>query len=273
MFSDLVFPQDPPIVAEWQPIFLEPIINSGEKITVLILIKDNQNKFTINRVVDESVLKFLYGKSSDQIAGLIEYLERTIKNPFDWDVPFDGVHPGPWRTATDFSHEGILQQALAQSSSLSVKMSNMENVDSKILIKDNNTWFHDVKNLVTKNKPFLMGSFNRNITIAKNITYEYNFAHNDFVANLLDFRNLHNQKAQTSIFKMQVLSNNPAIKVKQLILQMPMKVDLEIMKIQKKEALFERIDIFSGFLVDCDVEIVKVETAEQASQKLLKIAV
>lgn len=273
MFSDLVFPQNPPVVAEWQPIFLEPIINSGEKITVLILIKDNQNKFTVNRVVDESVLRFLYGKSFNQIAGLIEYLEKTITGPSDWDVPFDGVHPGPWRTATDFSHEGILQQALAQSSSLSVKMSNMENMESRISIKDNNKWFHDVKNLVTKSKPFLMGSFNRNITIAKNIAYEYSFAHNDFVANLLDFKSLHNQKAQTSIFRMQVLSNNPAIKIKQLILQMPMEIDLEVMKAQKKEALFERINIFSGFLMDHDVEIVKVETAEQASQKLLKIAV
>ncbi|MFW2149560.1 hypothetical protein ACK2M2_15800 [Acinetobacter sp. TY1] len=117
MISDLFFPQSPPIIAEWQPIFLEPIVNSGERITVLIIIKNQKNEVTINRAIDEPILKLLYGKSSSHIIGLIEYLEKSIKNPLNWDIPFEGVYLGPWSTATDFSLEGVLLQALTLSSS------------------------------------------------------------------------------------------------------------------------------------------------------------
>ena len=190
MFSNLTFPNNPPIVAEWQPIFLEPIVNSGERITVLIIIKNDRDEISIHRAVDNSVLKFLYGKSSSQIIGLIDYLEKTIKDPLDWVTPFDGVYPGFWSTATDFSNEGILQQALAQSSSLSVKINNTEEMSPKIAIKDGNNWFQDVRTLVTKSNPILAKNFNQEILITKNITYEYNFAYKSFVANLLDFKNL-----------------------------------------------------------------------------------
>ncbi|MFW2149163.1 hypothetical protein ACK2M2_13685, partial [Acinetobacter sp. TY1] len=158
------------------------------------------------------------------------------------------------------------------SSSLSVKGGNNNEITPKIPLIDSNKWFHDVKALVTQSNPLLTTNFNRSISIARNITYDYDFSFNSFVANFLDFRNLHKQKAQTSIFKMQMLSKNIDIKMKNIILQMPTKIDLNTMSSQNIEVLHERVTIFSSFLLEHDVELLKVETAEQASKKILRIA-
>ncbi|WP_171499978.1 hypothetical protein, partial [Acinetobacter bereziniae] len=79
--------------------------------------------------------------------------------------------------------------------------------------------------------------------------------------------------AQTEIIQMQLLSKNPMIENKQLIMQMPTKLDIEGMTFQKKENLNEKIILFSELLSSHNVNLIKVETAEEASDKLLSIAV
>jgi hypothetical protein len=39
MFDSLEFPEAPSFKAEWKPIYFEPIVNSGEKIVILIVVK------------------------------------------------------------------------------------------------------------------------------------------------------------------------------------------------------------------------------------------
>lgn len=272
MLSNLAFPQSPPILAEWQPVFLEPIVNSGERITILIIIKDTDGKFHINRTIDEVLLKSLYTKKSNQINGLIEYLAKIISKSPNWEVPFEGIYPGDWYKAADFSLEGVLKQALSLTSSLSTYANHLEET-LKPTIRNNNRWFDDVRDLVTQSNPALANNFDREVTIAKNFSYKYNFSYKSFVANLLDFKNINNQKAQTSILQMQLLSKNTLIKGKELILQMPTKLDLEVMSLQKKDNFNEKVGIFSELLSNHNVNLIKVETAEEASAKLLAIAV
>lgn len=271
MFSDLAFPQNPPVFAEWQPIYLEPIINSGERITILILLKDNNGKITINRAIDERVLKSLYSRNYSQISGLINYIENTISRSSNWTPPFDGIYVGGWSKAVDFSIEGILRQALSLTSSLSTYINPTEDTLAKPF-KDPNKWLNEVKNLVINANPNLMDNFEREITIGKNISYKYSFKYKSFVANLIDFKSINNQKSQTSILQMQLLSKNSKITDRSLILQVPTSLDLENMSKPKQEALKEKITIFSEILSDHEVNMVQVETAEEASQKLLSIS-
>ncbi|TNL48333.1 hypothetical protein [Acinetobacter bereziniae] len=272
MFSDLVFPQSPPVFAEWQPVFLEPIVNSGERITILIIIKDADGKFHINRTIDEALLKSLYTSKSTQINGLIEYITTIISKSPNWEIPFEGIYQGDWNKAADFSLEGILNQALSLTSSLSMYSTHLEKTN-KESIRNNNRWFEDVRGLVVKSKPILASNFDREVIIAKNVVYKYSFNYKSFVANLLDFKAINNQKSQTSILQMQLLSKNPMIENKQLIMQMPTKLDIEGMTFQKKENLNEKIILFSELLSSHNVNLIKVETAEEASDKLLSIAV
>jgi len=140
-------------------------------------------------------------------------------------------------------------------------------------VRNNSRWFEDVRDLVVKSNPSLATNFDREVAVAKNVSYKYNFNYKSFVANLLDFKGINNQKSQTSILQMQLLSNNTLVKNKELILQMPTKFDLEAMSLQKKENLDEKIIIFSELLSSHNVNLIKVETAEEASAKLLAIAV
>ncbi len=272
MLSDLVFPHSPPVFAEWQPVFLEPIVNSGERITILIIVKDADGKFHINRTIDESLLKSLYTKKYSQINGLIEYIATIISKSQDWEIPFEGIYPGDWYKAADFSLEGILDQALSLTSSLSIYTSHLEETH-KQSTRMNNRWFEDVRDLVVKSKPTLASNFDREVSIAKNVAYKYSFNYKSYVANLLDFKGINNQKSQTSILQMQLLSQNSLIEHKQLIMQMPSKYDLDAMTLQKKENLDEKIIIFSELLSTHNVNLIKVETAEEASDKLLAIAI
>lgn len=272
MLSNLEFPQSPPVFAEWQPIFLEPIVNSGERITILIIIKETNGKIHIHRTIEDIVLKSLYAKKYNQINGLIEYLENIISKAPDWEIPFEGIHPGNWFGAADFSLEGVLKQALSLTSSLSTYVNHVDET-LKPSIKNNYRWYEDVRDLVVKSQPSLAINFDREVAIAKNVSYRYSFNYKSFVANLLDFKSINNQKSQTSILQMQLLSNNIQVKSKELILQMPTKFDLDIMSLQKKENLDEKIIIFSELLTSHNVSLIKVETAEEASDKLLAIAV
>lgn len=272
MLSNLVFPQSPPVFAEWQPVFLEPIVNSGERITILIIVKDADGKFHINRTIDEVLLKSLYTNKSNQINGLIEYLANIISKSPNWEIPFEGIYPGEWYKAADFSLEGILKQALSLTSSLSTYANHLEET-LKPSIRNNNRWLEDVRDLVVNSNPALATNFDREVAVAKNISYKYSFKYKSFVANLLDFKGINNQKSQTSILQMQLLSNNTLVKSKELILQMPTKFDLEAMSLQKKENLNEKIIIFSELLSSHNVDLIKVETAEEASAKLLAIAI
>lgn len=272
MWSNLAFPQSPPVFAEWQPVFLEPIVNSGERITILIIVKDADGNLHINRTIDEALLKSLYAKKSNQINGLIEYLATIISKSPNWEIPFEGIYPGDWYKAADFSLEGILKQALSSTSSLSTYANHLEET-LKPSTRNNNRWLEDVRDLVVKSKPTLSANFDREVSIAKNIAYKYSFNYKSFVANLLDFKGINNQKSQTSILQMQLLSKNPMIGSKQLIMQMPTKYDLETMTLQKKENLDEKIIIFSELLSSHSVNLIKVETAEEASDRLLAIAI
>lgn len=272
MLSDLVFPQSPPVFAEWQPVFLEPIVNSGERITILIIIKDSDGKFHINRTIDEALLKSLYARKSSQINGLIDYIATIISKSPNWEIPFEGIYLGDWYKAADFSLEGILNQALSLTSSLSVYTTQLETTH-KESSRNTNRWFEDVRELVVKSKPILASNFDREVIIAKNVVYKYSFNYKSFVANLLDFKAINNQKSQTSILQMQLLSKNPMILKKQLIMQIPTRHDKEEMTLQKIENLNEKIIIFSELLSSHDVNLIKVETAEEASDKLLAIAV
>lgn len=267
MLSNLTFPKSPPIVAEWRPIFLEPIINSGERIAILIIIRTNEGAFSVHRALDDKLIKILFGDNYCQINGLIEYIEKTIKSSTDWVIPFDGVYAPGWSKANDFSIEGILNQALTQTSSLST-FGNLIESTKKNLTKGDN-WSSEVKDIVVSSRPYLMKHFDRDVLIANDITYTYSFFYESFVANLLDFKSLNKPKAQTSIFKMQLLTNNTSIKKKQLILQLPSRLDLNEMSTQKQLKLEEQINLFSHFLKSNDVDLISVETSLEASNKIL----
>ncbi|MBB4835009.1 hypothetical protein [Acinetobacter schindleri] len=267
MFSNLTFPKSPPIAAEWQPIFLEPIINSGERIAILIVIRTTDGAFSVHRALDDKLLKILFGDNHSQINGLIEYIEKTIKTSIDWVIPFDGVYAPGWTKTNDFSMEGILSQALSQTSSLSTFGNLIENTKRNLAKGD--SWSSEVKNIVVSSMPNLMKHFDRDVLITNDISYTYNFFYESFVANLLDFKSLNKPKAQTSIFKMQLLAHNTAIKKKQLILQLPSKLDLSEMSAQKQLKIEEQIHLFSHFLNSNKVDLISVETSLEASEKIL----
>lgn len=80
MFDSFDFPDAPKYRAKWKPIYFEPIVNSGERVTILIVVKD-ENSIKYYEALHESVIDSLYGAKSVAFKNLVKYIkEQLIKN-------------------------------------------------------------------------------------------------------------------------------------------------------------------------------------------------
>lgn len=119
------FPDVPALKARWAPIFLEPIHNSGERLTVAIVVKTG-NQAQIRSVVRPDAMRMLYGSRAGGLRGLVELVVDSLdahlkahKTPSSWKAPVSGFHWGEFRPAASSSIEGIVAQAIQLCASLS----------------------------------------------------------------------------------------------------------------------------------------------------------
>lgn len=120
-----LFPPLPKVRGNWRPMYLEPIFSSGERLTIAIVLAV-ENRAIIKSVIRPDVLKWLYGSKAPNIRGLVELCvdslyghigkKRTVES---WRSPITGIFLGPVREAAANSPEGILEQAIHFSASLS----------------------------------------------------------------------------------------------------------------------------------------------------------
>ena len=118
------FPQIPLLQGHWQPVYIEPIFGSGERMTAAIVIS-LPGKMEIRSVIRPDALRTLYGAKARGLRGIVELAvdslsqyvldHRTLDG---WVSPMTGIHLGAARLSAGDSVEGILAQAVQLSASL-----------------------------------------------------------------------------------------------------------------------------------------------------------
>lgn len=190
MFTDL--PPLPTYLGEWRAIQLEPIIGSGERITVVIFAQGQDGKHKAIQAIRPELLECLYGNKATNMKSMIQHLINSISlampNLTEWIPPFDGVIMSKPQYTRDENLNGILRQAIqfsASLSSLSLVAEREEDDQDGLVKKEESRWVDTIKKMVLTQRPELRGYFNVQYQLSSSpARTKFNFASPSYIANL-----------------------------------------------------------------------------------------
>jgi hypothetical protein len=114
-------------LALWTPIYWEPILLSGERITAIIAAVGLEGKISIARCIRDDVLKALFPDNYYNALSLISWIAQSLEKHLvnsgslsDWDPPLTGFHVGDTHEAFTSNIEELPRQVVPLCSSLSV---------------------------------------------------------------------------------------------------------------------------------------------------------
>lgn len=206
------FPQIPNFKGEWRAIQLEPIIGSGERITVAISVLGQNGEHKAIQAIRPELLECLYGNKSKDMMKLIELIIQSISNQSDnlqeWKPPFEGLFLSKAHHTSSKDIYGILRQAIQLSSSLS-KLSlaaehHEENISEQVK-KAELRWSASIENeVITKNNN-LRTFFNVSKKLGNSqIKTRFNFLTDNYASNFAVF-NPHSASQSTTVIKSKLI--------------------------------------------------------------------
>ncbi len=157
------FPDLPLYSAVWCPIQIEPIVGSGEKITVAIAVKGNDGAVNVSKTAPQKVINCLTGSKEvgTKLSSLIQICiesatthlqQRNTLN--DWQSPIQSVTQGDSISALGKDINDIIWQASGLSSILGA--SSLASNNTKKEKRDLASWKADIKSsLKEKNKKII----------------------------------------------------------------------------------------------------------------------
>lgn len=166
-----LIPEEPGYKAIWTPIYFEPIMGSGEQLTIAVAALDQDGVYKIKQAIRPHVIKAMYGNKSDQFNSLIELIISSLsfhleknKTFNNWVTPMQGVRLGKIKNAVSTDMIGILRQAVILTASLS-SLDFYSSDDEMEQYSSENTWSKQVKEVVVNKHPSLDVYFNRQFKV------------------------------------------------------------------------------------------------------------
>lgn len=206
------FPQIPNFKGEWRAIQLEPIIGSGERITVAISVLGQNGEHKAIQAIRPELLECLYGNKSKDMMKLIELIIQSVSSQSDnlqeWKPPFEGLILSKAHHTSSKDIYGILRQAIQLSSSLS-KLSlaaehHEENISEQVK-KAESRWSASIENEVITKDNSLRTFFNVSAKLGNSqIKTRFNFLTDNYASNFALF-NPHSASQSTTIIKSKLV--------------------------------------------------------------------
>jgi len=157
------------VKAKWIPLYIEPVVGSGERIAIGIAVA-NQNGYLTVPVAALERLQCLYGKENETLMfaakAAIESFERALSKEGDhaletWQAPFEGVIKGATRIGAGNSLEEIARSGLMLCSSLVEKLAEAEEIEESRTAVSMSRLEFLIKEKVLAKRQSLEISFNR----------------------------------------------------------------------------------------------------------------
>jgi hypothetical protein len=184
--------QAPSYRASWAPVFLEPIMGSGERLTVAILVSDAAGR-EVKRTVRDEVLKALYGSKRGHLSQMIDFVLAALRSQggeSDPTIPLTGFSLGAWQEASSRAERyGVWRQAVYRSCS----MASLDDLDAQedetSAQEGTKQWQAQVRQSVVERRPELANSFNRDVQLISNgLPPRIGFLHEGKAANFATLR-------------------------------------------------------------------------------------
>lgn len=165
LFSQL--PDPPKFRGKWVPVYLEPMMASGERLTVAVAAIGVDGSSLVKVALRNEKIQAMYGDKGSAFNSIIETLVASLqyhlhtKQTFEgWSIPFSGISLGTERDAMSKDIIGILRQAVAMTASLSALDFDGMSDDVRPAEK-NDRWPTQVRDEVLRNHPELAQYFRR----------------------------------------------------------------------------------------------------------------
>lgn len=118
-------PSTPAYPGTWTSIYLEPMMASGERLTIAVAAIGKNGECRVSPAIRAHVLDAMFGIQAEGLSKMIKLvcssLQRHIQltNSFDgWSPPFSGVTLGKIRDTSSSDIVGLLRQAVSMTASL-----------------------------------------------------------------------------------------------------------------------------------------------------------
>lgn len=279
------FPALPDFKASWRPLYWEPILESGERITFALLIK-SPTDVQIHSVLRPAAMRALYGKKSAGVRGFSELVVDSLRthlsgghSPNSWQPPISGIYMGKWRDSVSFGIDGILSQAVQQVSSLSWKdlaATTQQDLGASTSDTVRRRLVDQVRDVVVSKRMELARYFDQDAKLVDDgVPVRFGFLCENVVAHfgLLRPTDLGRsyKDARGRLWELQKANRRAEFKHASLILQLPSSDDLYFDEKQlelAQSALHE-------LRTECEdekVEVLEVHTPPEAADQLLKLA-
>ncbi len=193
---NIPFPQVPTnhISVEWCPIFFEPIIGSGERITIGVGTLSHTGEVQCHSTITPNRCKKIFGQDNELINHIIkisiislhEHLENT-RSFVNWMPPTSGLFKGEVRQISAKNLDEAIKLVLPISSSLIYQE---DLFGSKIRKNSQNNktsnWVGGLREIVLNSRPELSGNFEAKVFLGSyDVPAKFTFLNPKFAANLV----------------------------------------------------------------------------------------
>ncbi len=153
----------------WVPLYIEPMVGSGERITIGVAVANSGN-FLVVPVPALERLSCIYGNENDALLfaarSALDSMEGVLAKSGpnglnSWSSPFDGVFKGSLRAGAGNSLEEIARSALSLCSSLVEKLADTEEMDEPRAAISESRLEKFIKERVVAERPGLEQAFGR----------------------------------------------------------------------------------------------------------------
>ncbi|EHZ2549488.1 hypothetical protein [Vibrio vulnificus] len=280
------FPPLPLYKGHWGAIQIEPIIGSGERITIAVCAVGEDGDFKVVQSLSDDVLDLLYTNQKQNMIDLIQMAQRSVKLHMStsnqlslWKPPFAGVGLSKINEGLDIDIDGIIAQGLRFSSSFSTLLIDSKNDLANKRKRESNRFSNLIFKHVFSLNPSLKDSFNRRIKVSDSEAMTtFGFLNDKYVSNfgLLVPTNLSGSltNIKARIFDIEALKKSNLLfkpDTYEVIVGSPSFEDptLSDKSIYRLRSSFEMIEEIAD---KDDIRVYRVNDANDAAERLIKQA-
>lgn len=192
----LRFPKLPTLKATWAPVYLEPIMHSGEQITVGIAATAADGQKTVVPTINAKQLSCIFGER--QGASLFNLVQLTLDSLSEhltdapsllsWGTPFSGFKLGPHHETVGDNILSVVQLAIRRTASFATGLTIPEAVSDIDAIAahavEDDKWPKRIYDAVVQEKPDFKNYFSRYVPVRQGFPpSNFDFYGRHYVAN------------------------------------------------------------------------------------------
>lgn len=267
------------------PVYLEPIVGSGERITIAAVAIQG-NEYRVEPTIPFSVLECAFGSNAkvfqNQVKTIISSLKGHLKTrrPLEtWQPVYAGASLGSISEAIASSQSQALNHVITLCSALGHLSATAEELEDQPNMRTDRaltSWVAKIKQEITVVRRSLpMAQFNAQVRVVHGDIVRFGFVHNDYIANFglvtAEGSRL-SQRSKEIKAKLWDLQNAPNFNKREMILAVPSDEDPLMADDAVAQRVTDRIGALEHEADNNEMRLVKVHTAVQAADRLEKMA-